>query len=60
MDNEYLIRCIVDPMNKMFYLYSNLGTKKEVYCKSINQFIKVLEVVRTKIKEDLIEYKNPL
>lgn len=60
MSDEYLVRCTIDPMNKMFHLYSSTGRKKEVSCGSVDQFIKVLKVVRSKIKEELIEYKTLL
>jgi hypothetical protein len=34
--------------------------KKEVACDTIDQFMNVLEVVREKLNEDTIAYKDPL
>jgi hypothetical protein len=60
MNEEYLTRCVVDPLSRTFYLYSNLGEEKEVFCETIDQFMNVLEVVRTQVGEDCLAYSNPL
>lgn len=60
MDDEYLTKCVVDPIARKFYLYSSEGMKKEVACDTIDQFMNVLEVVRKKLNEDTIAYKDPL
>jgi hypothetical protein len=60
MDDEYLTKCVVDPIGRKFYLYSSEGMKKEVACDTINQFMNVLQVVRKVLDEDTISYKDPL
>ena len=46
MDEEYLMKCVVDPLKKTFYLYSNEGQSKEVACDTTEQFMNVLNLVR--------------
>jgi hypothetical protein len=60
MNEEYLTKCVVDPMARKFYLYSNEGKEKEVICENIEQFMNVLEVVRTQVSDDCLAYSNPL
>jgi hypothetical protein len=60
MTDEYLTKCIVDPLSRTFYLYSNLGENKEVSCETMDQFMNVLEVVRSQVHEDCLSYSNPL
>jgi hypothetical protein len=58
---EYLTKCIVDPSTRTFFLYSNLGVKKEVNCETIDQFMDVLGVVRKILDgRDELVYTNPL
>jgi hypothetical protein len=57
---EFLTKCVVDPQARKFYLYSNQGNEKFVECDTIDQFMNVLEVVRTQISEDRVAYSNPL
>ena len=42
MDEEYLMKCVVDPAKKTFYLYSNEGDTKEVVCDNTEQFMNCL------------------
>jgi hypothetical protein len=60
MNEEYLTKCVVDPLARKFYLYSNEGETKEVICETIPQFMNVLEVVRSQVSEDCLAYSNPL
>ena len=60
MDEEYLMRCVVDPIKRTFYLYSNEGDKKEVVCDNVEQFMNVLELVRATCPEDRLVYTEPL
>ena len=57
---EFLSRCVVDTLARKFYLYSSEGGEKIVECESIDQFMNVLEVVRTQVSEDCLAYTNPL
>ena len=56
---EFLTRCVVDTLSRKFYLYSSEGDERVVECESVDQFMNVLEVVRTQLDEDTLIYSNP-
>ena len=60
MQDEYLTRCVVDPVARKFFLYSNEGEERVVDCETVDQFMSVLELVRDKCYEDTLAYANPL
>ena len=60
MDEEYLMKCVVDPLKKTFYLYSNEGETKEVVCDNTEQFMNGLNLVRETCPEGRLTYANPL
>jgi hypothetical protein len=60
MQDEYLTRCVVDPIKRTVYLYSNEGTEKEVVCETVDEFMNVLDFVRATVDEDTLSYANPL
>jgi len=60
MQDEYLTSCVVDPLKKTVYLYSNEGDTKEVTCDTIEEFMRVLEFVRNTVDERTLTYANPL
>ena len=51
MEDEYLMKCVVDTAKRSFYLYSNEGDDKVVECETPEQFMDVLEVVRATCPE---------
>jgi hypothetical protein len=55
---EYLTRCVVDTLARKFYLYSSEGSEKEVSCETVDQFMNVLDVVRSQLDEDTIAYSQ--
>jgi imidazoleglycerol phosphate dehydratase HisB len=57
--DETLARCVVDTLSRKFYLYSNEGGEKVVECETVNQFMNVLEVVRSQVDESILVYSNP-
>ena len=59
-DDEYLTRCVVDPVKRTFYLYSSEGDTKTVVCETTDQFMSVLELVRATCPEERLSYTNPL
>ena len=59
MDEEYLMKCVVDTAKKTFYLYSNEGDTKEVVCDNTEQFMNVLQVVRATCPEERLIYATP-
>ena len=60
MDDEYLTRCVVDPLKRKIYLYSSEGDEKTVDCETMDQFMSVLRFVRETTSEDVLSYVNPL
>lgn len=60
MEDEYLMKCVVDPAKRSFYLYSNEGEEKVVECDTVEQFMDVLEVVRDTCPEGRLIYAEPL
>jgi len=60
MQDEYLTRCVVDPVKRKFFLYSSEGEERVVDCETVEQFMSVLEVVRDKCDKDTLAYTNPL
>ena len=59
MDEEYLMKCVVDTAKKTFYLYSNEGETKEVVYDNTEQFMNVLQVVRATCPEERLIYATP-
>jgi hypothetical protein len=57
---EVLTRCVVDTLARKFYLYSSEGGERVVDCETPDQFMNVLEVVRSQVSEDCLAYTNPL
>ena len=55
MQDEYLTRCVVDPMNRKFFIYSNEGDERVVDCETIDQFMSVLDCKQC--ADDVIAYK---
>ncbi len=60
MQDEYLTRCVVDPLKRTVYLYSSEGTEKQVSCDTVDEFMNVLEFVRATVDEETLSYANPL
>ena len=58
--DEYLTRCVIDPMKRTIYVTSNEGDERKVECEDIEQFMNVLELVRAVVPEDILVYVNPL
>ena len=60
MDEEYLMKCVVDPLKKTIYLYSNEGDTKDVVCENKDQFMNVLKLVRAMCPEERLTYTEPI
>lgn len=60
MQDEFLSRCVVDPLKRTVYLYSSDGNEKQVSCETVQQFMNVLEFVRATVDEETLSYANPL
>ena len=60
MTEEYLSRCVVDPMKRKIFLYSSEGDEKVVSCETMDQFMNLLEMCRNNLDEVTLAYANPL
>ncbi len=60
MQDEYLSRCVVDPIKRTVYLYSSEGSEKQVTCDTVDEFMNVLEFVRATVDEKTLSYASPL
>ena len=60
MDDEYLTRCVDDPLKRKLYLYSSEGDEKTVDCETMDQFMSVLRFVRETASDEVLSYVNPL
>ena len=56
---EFLSRCVVDTLARKFCLYSSEGSERVVECENVDQFMNVLEVVRTQVNNDCLAYTDP-
>jgi hypothetical protein len=60
MQDEYLTRCVVDPIKRTVYLYSSEGSEKQVTCETVEEFMNVLDFVRATVDEETLSNANPL
>lgn len=60
MKDEFLSRCVVDPVKRTVYLYSNEGSEKKVQCDTVDEFMNVINYVRDTVGEDVLSYASPL
>ena len=60
MEDEYLMKCVLDTAKRSFYLYCNEGDEKVVDCDTIEEFMNVLDVVRKTCPEERLVYAEPL
>ena len=59
-DEEYLTKCVVDPVRRTFYLYSSEGDTKQADCDNVEEFMNVLQLVRATCPEERLVYADPL
>ena len=57
-DDEYRTRVVIDTCARTFYMYSNEGGKRSIRCDSVDEFMTVLELVRTVVDKDIIAYSD--
>ena len=60
MQDEYLTRCVIDPVKRSVYLYSNEGDEKTVDGETVDQFMNMLRFVRDTASDEVLSYVNPL
>tara|TARA_R100001530_G_C4233523_1_gene133291 strand:+ start:348 stop:608 length:261 start_codon:yes stop_codon:yes gene_type:complete len=59
-EDEYITRCVVDPVRRSVSLYSNEGDEKHVECEEVEEFMNVLSLVRKIMPDDIVTYVSPL
>ena len=60
MQDEYLTRCVVDPVKRTIYLYSSEGDEKQVTCETVEEFMSALDFIRSTVDAETLSYSNPL
>jgi hypothetical protein len=60
MNDEYLTRCVIDPISRKVHLFSNEGSEKEVVCETVQEFMNVLKFVRETLDEETLSYTSPV
>ena len=60
MQDEYLTRCVVDPVKRSVHLYYSEGSEKTVTCDTVDEFMNVLEFVSATCDEEVLTYASPL
>lgn len=58
MNDEYLTRCVVDVFRMAVYIYSDQGTHKEVVCDTSDEFVNILQLVRSTVDERIVSYSS--
>ena len=60
MEEDWLSKCVIDPSKRKVYLYSEGGEKRTVDCDTVQEFMNVLNFIRSTTSEDMISYAEPL
>lgn len=61
MNDEYLSRCVVDILKRKIYIYSNEGAERELSCETVEEFMNMLDFVRSTVKDkSILSYVNPI
>ena len=60
MEEDWLSKCVIDPSKRKVYLYSEGGDKRTVDCDTVQEFMNVLNFIRSTTSEDMISYAEPL
>tara|TARA_E500000318_G_scaffold19314_2_gene20136 strand:+ start:1998 stop:2231 length:234 start_codon:yes stop_codon:yes gene_type:complete len=56
---EFLTRLVVDIQERTFYMYSSNGEDRVVECDTVDEFMNVLELVRSVVGDDIVHYAEP-
>ena len=59
-DDEYLTSILVDINSRYYVLFSSNGDEKKVECDTVEDFMQVLELIRTVCDEDTVFYVDPV
>lgn len=55
---EVVTRCVVDVIARKVHIYSDYGNDRVVECESVDEFMNVLNYVRSNVNEDMLFYSN--
>jgi len=58
-NDEFLTRVVIDIQERTFYLYSSSGDDRVIECDTIDEFMNVLELVRSVVDDDIVHYAQP-
>jgi hypothetical protein len=58
-DDEYITTCVIDVMRREFVLHSNEGNINSSSCETVEEFMNVLDAIRSVIPEKIIKYVDP-
>lgn len=58
VEQECVLGIVIDVCTRSFLLLSDQGNEKMVSCDTVEEFMNVLEVVTSNLREDQIEYAN--
>ena len=63
-DEEFLTKCVVDPVKRTFYLYSSEGDEKQIDCNNVEEFISddeiELELIANELRGIIINFDGIL
>lgn len=57
---EVVSRCVVDVVARKVHIYSDHGNDRVVECESVDEFMNVLDYVRSHVNEDILFYSDAL
>lgn len=58
-NDEYITSCVIDIMMRKFTLISNEGNTLSSNCDTVEEFMNVLETIRSVLPEKIINYVQP-
>ncbi len=58
-NDEYITSCIIDIMRRKFTLISNEGNANSASCETVEEFMNVLEALKSVLPEKIINYVQP-
>ncbi len=53
-DQEYVTLCVADPLYRIIRIYSNEGTKQELVCDTVDEFISVVKFINSVVDDNLL------
>ena len=58
-NDEYITSCVIDIMRRKFTLHSNEGNTNSSNCETVEEFMNVLESIKSVLPEEIINYVQP-